>query len=50
MLPLTIRVLVTNAGNGAETVLLVYVLTEVVAVGTAVYALWMVWQCKEELH
>lgn len=49
MLPLAIRVLVTNDG-GVETVLLVYILTFFVAVGTAAYAIKVALDCLRELR
>jgi hypothetical protein len=47
MLPLTARILVRNTG-GVETVLLVYCLTHMVAIGTAIYAVKVAGECIKE--
>lgn len=49
MLPLTIRVTITNFGGEVDTLLLVYVLTHLVAFGTALYAIKCTWDCAGEL-
>lgn len=48
MLPLSIRVVYTNHG-AVETTLLVYVLTHMVAVGTALYSIKVILECWREL-
>lgn len=48
MAPLTWRMLFENDGP-VETLLLVYGLTHVVAIGTACYSASVVWQCCKEL-
>ena len=47
MTPLAIRVIVTNDG-GIETRLLVYGLTYLVAIGTAIYAGWGLWEAAKD--
>jgi hypothetical protein len=49
MIPLSIRVIYTNDGS-VDTTLVVYVLTHVVAVGTALYSLKVCLECWREIR
>jgi hypothetical protein len=49
MTPLAYRVTVSNAGNGVDTKLLVYLLTFAVAIGTTGYCAWTAKRCLAHL-